>query len=137
MENSGIAGSGASSTVGETELESDFQMLGDERMVEAASKAINISHHACRPMKHLEEVAEELLSPATDLVDGSIVFENLFDCCTITEPEKFGSPKKLAVLTDGPASTTSFTNERVKMAFSFSATARAKANRSEAGAVHG
>jgi hypothetical protein len=135
--NGGIIGGRPSSAIGCVKLECEGEMLGDERMVEAASKAINISHHACRPMKHLEEVAEELLSPATDLVDGSIVFEDLFDCCTITEPEEFGSPKKLAVLADAPATTTSFTNKGVVMTLSFSAAAGAKANRSEAGAFHG
>jgi hypothetical protein len=39
-------------------------------------------------------------------------------------------------LTDGPASTSGFTNERVKMAFSLAAAARAKSNRAQTSPVH-
>jgi hypothetical protein len=136
VKDSGVVGSRSSSTVGEIELESDCQMLGDERMIEA-SKAVNIPHHASRPMKDLEEVTKEFLGPTTDLMDGSVVFENFFDGAAIAKPKELRTPQKFAILADSPATAGGLADERMEMTFALGATARAKANGSQTGAVHG
>ena len=88
-------------------------------------------------MKHLEKIAKKLLSPASDLVDGSIIFEDFFDSSAIAQPKEFGTPKKFPVLADAPATAAGFTNKGVTMTLSFGAAAGTKANGSETSAFHG
>jgi hypothetical protein len=57
-----------------------------------------------------------------------IILQNFFNGAAVTEPKEFGAPKKLPILADGPTSTSGFANERVKVAFSFAAAARANNN---------
>jgi hypothetical protein len=59
-------------------------VLGDESIVIMTSKAIDISHHPSWAMEHLKEVTEEFLSPATDLMNGSIILQDLFDGAAVT-----------------------------------------------------
>jgi hypothetical protein len=99
-------------------------------------KAIDISHHASRPMEDMEETPKKLLSPTADLMDWPIVFQNFFNGTAVAKPKEFRSPKEFPILADGPASTSGFTNKRVKMAFSLAAAARAKSNRAQASSVH-
>ena len=87
-------------------------------------------------MKYLEEVAEKLLSPSTDLMDRSVILEDCFDCAAIAEPKELCAPKKFAVLTNGPAPTAGFANKRMEVALTFGAAAGAKADRSKTGTVH-
>jgi hypothetical protein len=63
MEDSRVMGSRASSTVGETELVSHFEMLAYETVFIEAGKAVDVSHHAGRPMKDLEEIAKKAPGP--------------------------------------------------------------------------
>jgi hypothetical protein len=135
-ERSGVIGGRTSGTVSEIELEGNFEMLGDERMVEA-SKTINISHHTRWAMKDVKEVSEELLGPATNLVDGAIVLQYLFDSTAVAEPIEFRAPEKFAVLANTPAPAASFAHKGMVVTFAFSAAAGAEANRAQAGPIHG
>jgi hypothetical protein len=62
-------------------------------------------------MKDLEKVTEKFLSPATDLVNGAVVFQDLFDGAAVAEPKEFGTPQEFAILADGPSTTTGFAHE--------------------------
>jgi hypothetical protein len=127
-EDSGIIGSGASSTVRKIKLESDCQMLGNKRMIEV-SKAVDIPHHTSWSMEDLEKRTKEFLGPTTDLMNRPIVFKNLFDGTAIAEPKELGALMEFAVLADSsPSTTTGFADERMEMTLAFSATVRAKAN---------
>jgi hypothetical protein len=101
-----------------------------------AGKAVNIPHHASRPMEDMEEITEKLLSPTADLMNWPIMLQNFLDGAAVTEPKEFGAPKKLPILTDGPTTTSGFANERVKVAFAFAAAARAESNRAQTSSVH-
>lgn len=79
----------------------------------------------------------EHLSPMTNLMDGAIVFQNLFNGAAMTEPEGFGAPKKFSILTDGPAPTFSFAHKGMMMPFPFSLAARTKPDGAQASAIHG
>lgn len=59
-------------------------------------------------MECLEEVTKEFLClcSTTDLMNGAVMFQNLFDGAAIAEPKEFKAPTKFAILADGPASTT-------------------------------
>jgi hypothetical protein len=137
VENGGIIGGRSSSMISCVKLVGEGEMLRDERMIEAASKAVNIPHHARWMVKDLKEVAEKFLSPATDLVDGPIVFEDFFDGSAIAKPKEFGTPKKFTVLADAPATAAGLTYKGVTMTLLFGAAAGAKANGSETSAFHG
>jgi hypothetical protein len=128
VEDGWIIGSWTSGTVCEVELVSDFEMLGNKKTFVEAGEAIDVSHHPSRTMKDLEKIAKELLRPTTNLMDGAVVFENLLDGAAIAEPEEFRTPEKFAILADRPASTASFTDKRMIMAFSRGATAGAETN---------
>ena len=68
--------------VREVELESDLEVFGDQRMIKTG-EAVNVFHHASRSVKHLEEISQEFLSPTADLVDGTIIFEDLLNGAAI------------------------------------------------------
>jgi hypothetical protein len=137
MEDSRVIGSRASSTVGEIELVSYFEVLAYEMVFIEAGKAVNVSHHTGRPMKDLEEIAKKLLGPTADLVDGTDIFENLFYSAAVAEPKEFRSPKKFSILADCPASTGSLTDKRMEVTFALSAAAGTESNRAQPSAVHG
>ena len=131
-----IIGGRPSSAIRCVKLKGEGEMLRNERVVETASKAVDVPHHARWTMKHLEKVAKKLLSPASDLVDGSIMFEDFFDSSAIAQPKEFGTPKKFPVLADAPVTAAGFTNKGVIMTLSFGAAAGAKANGSETSTFH-
>ena len=135
VENGRVVSSGSSGSVSEVELEGDLEMFSDQRMFKAG-KAVDIPHHASRPMEDMEETTEKLLSPTADLMNRPIVFQNFFNGAAITEPKEFRAPKKFPILADGPTTTSGFANERVKVAFSLAAAARAKSNRAQTSPVH-
>ncbi len=137
VEDGRVIGGRPSSAIRCVKLKGKGKMLRDERVVETASKAVDISHHARWTMKHLEEVAEEFLSPTSDLVDGPVVFEDSFDSGAITKPKEFGTPKKFPVLADAPATAAGFTNKGVKTSFALGTFTRTKTDRAEASAAHG
>jgi hypothetical protein len=137
VKDGGVISSRASSTVGEVELVSHFEMLADKTVFIEAGKAVNVAHHTGRSMEDLEEIAKKLLCPTADFVDGANVFQNLLDSAAIAEPEEFRAPKKFPILTDCPSSTGSFADKGMKVAFALAAAARAKPNGSQPGAVHG
>jgi hypothetical protein len=110
--------------------------VGSDQMMFEAGKAVDIPHHASRPMEDLEEITEKLLGPTTDLMNRPIVFQNFFNGATIAEPKEFRTPKEFPILANGPTTTSGLTNERVKMAFSLAAAARPKANRAQASSIH-
>ena len=58
MENSRVAGSRSGGTVRGIQLEGNREVLGDERVIIMASKAIDISHHTRRAMEDLKEIDE-------------------------------------------------------------------------------
>ena len=111
MENSRVIGSRAGSTVSSIKLEGHHEVLSDERVIVVASKAVDIPHHTRRAMEDLKEITEKFLSPSTNLMDRSIIFEDFLDGAAVAEPKEFSTPEKFPVLTDGPATATSFADE--------------------------
>ena len=99
-------------------------LLGDERVIVMASKAFDISRHMRRAMEDLKEITEKF-------------FENFLDGTAVAKPKEFSTPKQFLVLTDGPATATSFSDEGMIVALTLSIAERAKPNRTEASAVHG
>jgi hypothetical protein len=83
-------------------LESNLEVLSNKRIIEAG-EAVDVSHHARWPVEDLKEVSKKFLSPATNLVNGPVVFQDFLDDTAIAKPVKFSPPKKLAVLTNRPA----------------------------------
>jgi hypothetical protein len=136
MKDGSVVSSRTSCTVGGVELQGDGLVLGDERVVVMASKAIDIPHHTRRTMEDLKEIAKELLSPTTDLMDGPIILQDFFDGAAVAKPEELGAPKKFPVLTDTPTTAASFTNKGVIVAFPLGAATGAKPNGPETSAVH-
>jgi hypothetical protein len=85
-ENGSVMGNRPSSMISCVKLKGEGEVLNDKRMDEAASEAIDVSHHARRAMKHLKEVTKEFLGPAAALVDGPVTFENFFDSTMSRKP---------------------------------------------------
>jgi hypothetical protein len=130
-----VIGGRACRAVSKIKLQGNLEVLGDERMVEAG-EAIDVSHHTGGPMENLKEVAKKLLGPSTDLMDRAIILQYFFDGAAIAKPKEFSAPKKFAVLTNSPAPTTGFSDERMEVAFALGAAAGAKADGPEPGTVH-
>jgi hypothetical protein len=87
VENSRVVGSRAGSTISSIKLEGHREVLSNERVIVlVASKAVNIPHHTRRAMEDLKEIAEKFLSPSTNLMDGSIIFEDFLDGAAVAEP---------------------------------------------------
>jgi hypothetical protein len=122
--------------ISKIKLESDLEMLSNERMVETG-EAVDILHHTSRPVENLEEVTEKLLSPTADLMNRTVILQNFFHGIAVAEPEELWAPKVFPILTDGPAATGSFANKRMEVTLTLGAAARAKANWAQASAVHG
>jgi hypothetical protein len=137
VEYSRVISSRSGSTVSSIKLEGHREVLGDERVVIMASKAVNISHHTRWAMEDLEEVTKKFLGPPTNLMDRPIVFKDFLDGAAVAESKKFSTPEKFPVLTDGPVTATSLSDEGMIVAFTLSTAARAESNRAEASAVHG
>jgi hypothetical protein len=113
------------------------EVLSDERVIVVASKAVDIPHHTRRTMEDLKEITEKFLSPSTNLMDRSIIFEDFLDGAAVAEPkDEFSTPEKFPVLTDGPVTATSFADKGMIVAPTLSTAARAESNRMEASAVH-
>jgi|TARA_B110000240_G_scaffold46839_1_gene53070 hypothetical protein len=136
VENSRVIGSRAGSTVSSIKLEGHHEVLSDERVIVVASKAVDIPHHTRRAMEDLKEITEKFLSPSTNLMDGSIIFEDFLDGAAVAEPKELSTPEKFPVLTDGPATATSFSDEGMIVALTLGTAARAESNRTEASAAH-
>jgi hypothetical protein len=130
-------GSRSGSTVRATKLEGDREVLGDELVIRVASKAVDISHHMCRAMEDLKEITEKFLGPSTNLMDRTIIFENFLDGTAVAKPKEFSTPEKFPVLTDGPATATGFSDERMEVALTLGTAVRAESNRTKASAIHG
>jgi hypothetical protein len=137
VEYSRVISSRSSSTVSSIKLKGHREVLGDERVVIMASKAVDISHHTRRAMKYLKEVTKKFLGPPTDLMDRPITFEDFLDGAAVAEPKEFSTLEKFPVLTDGPATATSLSDEGMIVALTLSTAARAESNRTEASTVHG
>jgi hypothetical protein len=133
----GLISSRSDSTVGSIKLEGHREVLGDERVVIMASKPVNISHHTRRAMEYLKEVTKKFLGPSTNLMDRPIIFKDFLDGVAVAVPKGFSTPEKFAVLTDGPATATSLSDEGMIIALTFITAARAESNRMEASAIHG
>ena len=118
-------------------MKGHFVMKGDKRIFVEAGKAVDVFHHPRWTMEDLEKVSKKLLRPTANLVDGTVVFQNLLDGAAIAEPEEFRTPEEFPILTDRPATAASFTDKRMIMTFSLGTTAGAKANRAQSGAIHG
>jgi hypothetical protein len=73
VEDSRVAGGGASSAVGEGKLKGKGEVLGDESIVIMASEAVDISHHSSWAMEDLKEATKEFLGLAADLMNGAIM----------------------------------------------------------------
>jgi hypothetical protein len=123
MEYSAVICSRASGTVSEIELECDLEMSGNERIFVEACEAVDVFHHSSRPMKYLKEISEKLLGPTPDLMDWTIVLQDLLDGATIAEPEEFRAPEKLSILADCPASAAGFADKGMVMTFPLGAAA--------------
>jgi hypothetical protein len=91
VENSRVVGSRASSTVSSIKLESHYEVLSDEKVIVVASKAVDIPHHTRRVMEDLKEITEKFLSPSTNLIDGSIIFEDFLDGAAVAEPKELST----------------------------------------------
>ena len=117
-------------------MEDRREVLGDERVVIMASKAIDISHH--KRMEYLKDVTKKFLGPSTNLMDTRpIIFKDCLDSAAVAEPEEFSTPKKFPVLADGPATATNLSDKGMIVALTFSTAARDESNRTEVSAVHG
>jgi hypothetical protein len=86
-------------------------------------------------MEDLKEITEKFLSPSTNLMDRSIIFEDFLDGAAVTEPKEFSTPEKFPVLTDGPATATSFADKGMIVVLTLGTAAKAESNRTEASAV--
>jgi hypothetical protein len=136
VENSRVVGSRAGSTVSSIKLEGHREVLSDERDIVVVSKAIDIPHHTRRAMEDLKETTEKLLSPSTNLMDRSIIFEDFLDGAAVAEPKEFSTPEKFPVLTDGPATATGFSDERMIVSLTLGTAARAESNMMEVSAIY-
>ena len=124
MENSGVVSSRASRDISVVEEEGTRKVLGDQWVVEMAIEPIDIAHHASAAMEDLIMVAQEFLSPAANLMDGTFIFKNFLHGGAVAEPKELSAPKKFLVLTDAPATGTGLANEGMEMPFALSAAAR-------------
>ena len=70
-------------------------------------------------------------------LDRPIIFKDFLDGTAVAEPKEFSTPEKFPVLTDGPATATSLSDEGMIVTLTFSTASRAESNRTEASAVHG
>jgi hypothetical protein len=80
--------------------------------------------------------AEKFLGPAMDLVDLTVVFEDLLHCAAVAEPIKVRAPKVFAALADRPATSAGFANKGMVTVLTVIAAARANADGSETGAAY-
>ena len=64
----------------------------DESIFEVACETVAITHRASGLLEDVEKTPDQLLSPATNLMDWPVVFEDLFDFAAITQPKEFGPP---------------------------------------------
>jgi hypothetical protein len=131
-----VVGSRAGSTVSSIKLQGHREVLSDERLIVAVSRAVDVPHHMRRVIKDLKEITEKFLSPSTNLMDRSIIFEDFLDEAAVAEPKEFSTPEKFPVLTDDSATATGFSDEGMIVALTLSTAARAESNRTEASAVH-
>ena len=92
-----IIGNRATQTVSSVQLGSIPHIMGDEDVV-TARKGVHIAHHPVRAMYDSKMVAQQLLGPTADDMDGSIVFEDLLDSTAIEEPVKESTPEKFFIL---------------------------------------
>jgi hypothetical protein len=134
-ERGGGIGERSVGAVGSEEFGGAEDILEDKRLVHA-SEGVHVAHHTGGAVDNGEMVTEKFLGPATDLVDLAVVFENLLHCAAITEPIKVGAPKVFAALADRPAAGASFAHKGMIVVLAVVTPARAKADRSEAGAAH-
>jgi hypothetical protein len=116
--------------------DSTAEVAGDQGPV-ATSKCINIRHHAGRTVHNVEAVAQEFLRPAANLMNGSVIFQNLLDTTAVAKPVEGGAPKIFAVLIDGPSTYSGLPNKRVIVLFLGSAAAGAKPDWPKAGTLEG
>ena len=123
VEYSAVIRSRVSGTFSEIELECYLEMSGDERIFVEACETVNVFHHSSGPMKYLKEISEKLLGPTSDLMDRTIVLQDLFDGAAIAEPEEFRAPEKLSILADCPAAAAGFTGKGMVMTFALGAAA--------------
>ena len=135
IKHSRLVGCRASSAIVEMQLQSNFEMFGNQRMIEP-SKAVDVPHHTSRSVKYLKEVSEKLLCPTSDLVDGTVIFQDFLNGAAIAEPKELGTPKKLPILADGPASTSGFADKRMEVAFPLGTAARPESDRPQTSSVH-
>ena len=92
MEHSRVISSRLGSTVSSIKLEGHREVLGDERVVIMASKAVNISHHTRRAMEYLKKVTKKFLGPPTNLMDKPIIFNDFLDGAAVAKPKEFSTP---------------------------------------------
>ena len=95
---------------------SDGNMGGNWFPVSSAER-IDVDHHACGPVDNTKVVSKEFLRPPLDHGDISTVFQDFLYGGTIAHPVEVCAPEVSPILSDGPSSTSDFTNERVKTAF--------------------
>jgi hypothetical protein len=90
----GHKSSRSGSTVSSRKLEGHREVLGDERVVIMASKAVDISHHTRRVMEYLKEVTKKFLGPSTNLMDRPIIFKDFLDGAAQSQSQKNSAPQR-------------------------------------------
>jgi hypothetical protein len=82
-------------------------------------------------------VAKQFLGPATDDMDWSLVFEDLFNGAAVANPIKESAPKEFLIFRDSPSATGRFANKRMEVTFLLSAFPRIETDRTQTGTTHG
>lgn len=92
MEQVAIVSSRPSGTIRKVQLERDFVMLGDKRIFVEAGEAVDVFHHPRWTMEDLEEISKKLLGPTSDLMNGTVIFQDLLDGDAVAHPEELRAP---------------------------------------------
>ena len=100
----------------------------------AATKGVNVRHHASGPMDYSEVVAEQFLCPASDNVNLAVVVQNFLHGAAIADPVKHGAPEIFLVFGNTPSATSGFAHKGVEVSFLLGTFPGIEANREEASA---
>ena len=111
--------------------------VGGDQGPKTASEGINVSHHSCRVVHNMKEVAKKFLCPAANLVDGTVVFQNFLDATAVAKPIELGTPQVFSVMSNGPPTNGGLANEGVVVLLLIGASSGAKADWVKASTLQG
>ena len=131
-----VISEGALGAVRESKL-SGVQDAVVNETVAATGEGVDIEHHTPGPVDDGEVVAQQLLGPPTNHVDGSVVGEDFFHGGAVADPIKENTPEMLFVFGNGPTTTGGFSNERMEVTLLLGALAGVEFDGPEAGTAEG